>query len=232
LVGVSSFGGTAGCVTRVTERLEEAGYEVILFHASGPGGRALERLARAGELAGVVDITTHELTDLVVGGVYSAGEERLCGAGARGIPQVVVPGALDHANFWVGQVPERFWGREFYRYNLQNLLMRTSAEEYETLAALVADRLNGARGPTAVLIPRRGFSEHTGRQTSDLEGNPVGSWHQPHADERFVEVLRARLENGEPVELDLHINDPEFADACADAFLEMAEAGRAAEVPR
>jgi uncharacterized protein (UPF0261 family) len=225
LVGVSSFGGTSGCVVRVEQRLEEAGYEVILFHASGPGGRALERLARTGELSGVIDVTTHELVDLVVGGVYSAGEERLRGAGESGIPQVVVPGALDHANFWVGQVPERFRERGFFRYNLQNILMRTNTEEYEALAGLIADRLNNARGPTAVLIPKRGFSEHTRRQTFDLEGDPIGSWHQPEADARFVEVLRARLEKGDLKEFDLHINDPEFADECADAFLEMLRAG-------
>ena len=115
LVGVSSFGGTAACVSRVEARLREAGFEVILFHASGPGGRALESLARLGELAGVVDVTTHELTDLLVDGVYSAGEGRLRGAGEAGIPQVVVPGALDHANFWAGQVPEAYRSRAFFR---------------------------------------------------------------------------------------------------------------------
>ena len=108
LVAVSSFGGTAGCVDRVSERLESLGYEVILFHASGVGGKSLERLAASGELAGVVDITTHELTDLIVDGVYSAGDARLTGAGAAGLPQVIVPGAIDHANLWAGQVPERY----------------------------------------------------------------------------------------------------------------------------
>src|ERR1700719_4610638 len=113
LVAVSSFGGTAGCVDRVSKRLEDLGYEVIQFHASGVGGKSLERLAALGELAGVVDVTTHELTDLIVDGVYSAGDARLTGAGAAGLPQVVVPGAIDHANLWVGQVPERYKAREF-----------------------------------------------------------------------------------------------------------------------
>ena len=99
LVAVSSFGGTAGCVDRVSERLETLGYEVILFHASGAGGKSLERLAASGELAGVIDVTTHELTDLIVDGVYSAGDGRLTSAGAAGLPQVIVPGAIDHANF-------------------------------------------------------------------------------------------------------------------------------------
>ena len=105
LIGVSSFGGTAACVDRVSERLEALGYEVIQFHASGVGGKSLERLASTGELAGVIDVTTHELTDLIVDGVYSAGDARLTAAGAAGLPQVVVPGAIDHANFWAGQVP-------------------------------------------------------------------------------------------------------------------------------
>src|SRR5215470_653469 len=114
LVAVSSFGGTAGCVDRVGERLENLGYEVIQFHASGVGGKSLERLAALGELAGVVDVTTHELTDFIVDGVYSAGGARLTGAGATGLPQVIVPGAIDHANLWVGQVPERYKAREFF----------------------------------------------------------------------------------------------------------------------
>ena len=113
LVAVSSFGGTAGCVERVSQRLEALGYEIILFHASGVGGKSLERLSLSGELAGVVDVTTHELADLVVEGVYSAGETRMTGAGTVGLPQVIAPGAIDHANFWVGQVPDRYKTREF-----------------------------------------------------------------------------------------------------------------------
>ena len=139
LVAVSSFGGTAACVDRVTERLESLGYEVILFHASGVGGKSLERLAASGELMGVIDVTTHELADLIVDGVYSAGDTRLTGAGAAGLPQVIVPGAIDHANFWAGQVPERYQAREFFRYNAQNLLMRTNAEEFEKLGCEIGN---------------------------------------------------------------------------------------------
>ena len=224
LVGVSSFGGTMGCVGRVESRLWEAGYETILFHASGPGGRALESLAGLGELAGVVDITTSELTDVLVDGVYSAGEARLTSAGERGLPQVVVPGALDHANFLVGDVPERYAAREFFQYNAQNMLMRTNAEEYEALGRMFAERLNRAAGPVAVLIPKKGFSEHTKRATHDLGGREIGRWDQPGTDAAFVRSLRAYLKKGKMEELDLHINDPAFADACADAFLEMAHA--------
>jgi uncharacterized protein (UPF0261 family) len=225
LVAVSAFGGTAACVQRVEARLKAAGYEVMLFHASGPGGRALESLARRGELFGVVDVTTHELTDLLVGGVYSAGEERLTGAGAMGLPQVIVPGALDHANFWAGMVPERFRSRQFFRYNPQNLLMRTNAEEFEALGKLMAERLNQARAPFIVLVPTGGFSEHTPRVARDLEDRPAGPWRQPETDGVFVRSLRAHLTRGELRELDLHINDPAFADACVNAFLELV-AGR------
>jgi len=223
LVGVSSFGGTAGCVERVQQHLESAGYEVILFHASGPGGKALERMARAGQLGGVIDVTTHELTDLVVGGVYSAGDDRLRGAAARGIPQVVVPGALDHANLLVGQVPDHFRGREFVRYNQHNLLMRTDGDEYEQVAHLIADRLAEASGPVRVLVPLRGFSEHTRRETVDLDGDPVGAWHRPEVDARLVDVLRERLAPGVLREFDLHINDPGFADECVRAFFDLLE---------
>ncbi len=223
LIGVSSFGGTAACVDRVTERLVAAGYEVIHFHASGPGGRALESLAAAGELAGVIDVTTHELTDLIVDGVYSAGDGRLRAAGAAGLPLIVVPGALDHANFWVGAVPERYAGREFFQYNAQNILMRTDSDEFRALGRLVAERVNAAQGPVAVMIPARGYSEHTKRMTHRLDGGEIGPWKQPAVDGVFVETLRAHLAGARLVELDAHINDAEFADACVDEFLTMTD---------
>lgn len=224
LIGVSSFGGTAGCVDRVTERLLEMGYEVIHFHASGPGGKALESLAQQGELAGVIDVTTHELTDLLVDGVYSAGETRLTSASAAGLPQVIVPGAIDHSNFWVGMVPEKFAGREFFQYNAQNILMRTNAEECEALGRLVADRLNQSRGDFTVLIPKRGYSEHTKRRTHDLAGHEIGPWDQPDVDAAFARVLGQHLKKGRIEELDFHINDPEFADACVEAFVQLMQA--------
>ena len=221
LIGVSSFGGTAACVERVENRLTEAGYEVMFFHASGPGGRALESLAGLGELAGVVDVTTHELTDLLVDGVYSAGAGRLEAAGAAGIPQVVAPGALDHANFWTGQVPGKYRERAFFQYNAQNLLMRTNREEFEALGVLMAEKLNRAQGPLSVLIPTRGYSEHTKRKAHDLEGREAGDWRQPEVDAAFAASLAENLKTGEIITLDLHINDAAFADACAEKMIEM-----------
>jgi len=222
LVAVSSFGGTAGCVDRVSERLENLGYEVIQFHASGVGGKSLERLAAAGELAGVVDVTTHELTDLIVDGVYSAGSARLTGAGEAGLPQVIIPGAIDHANLWVGQVPERYKAREFFKYNAQNLLMRTNAEEFEKLGREFAVRINAARGPVRVLVPLEGFSEHTKRRAHDLEGNDIGPWKRPEDYQIFVNTLKSHLKSVRVEELPLHVNDTAFADACVGAFLEIA----------
>jgi len=219
LVAVSSFGGTARCVDRVTARLEALGYEVIQFHASGMGGKSLERMAASGELAGVVDVTTHELADLVADGVYSAGAARMTGAGAAGLPQVIVPGAIDHSNFWVGQVPERYKGREFFQYNAQNLLMRTNAEEFEKLGHEFAARLNAAKGPMRVLIPLEGFSEHTKRRAHDLAGNDKGPWRRPEEYRAFIDTLKAKLRGVCVDALPLHINDPAFADACVDAFV-------------
>lgn len=221
LIGVSSFGNLQKCVDRVTARLEAAGNEVIHFHSSGPGGKALERLARLGELAGVIDVTTSELADLINGGVYAPGDDRLTGAGARGLAQVVVPGAIDFTNWWVGEVPARFHGRAFYQYNVEILLMRTDADEMARLATLMADRLNAATGPVSVLIPSQGFSQMTDKNMHDLAGNGLGPWARPDIDAVFVETLKLKLTSGPVKELDLHINDAAFADACVGEFFEL-----------
>jgi uncharacterized protein (UPF0261 family) len=221
LVGVSSFGNLQKCVDRVTDRLEAEGFEVMHFHASGPGGKALENLAGRGLLVGVIDITTSELTDLLTGGVYSAGDGRLKSAGAAGLPQVVAPGAIDHTNWWVGECPERYRDREFYQYNVEILLMRTNEREMSALGELFAERLNAATGPVTVMIPTQGFSQHVIRKTQDIDGNVVGEWRQPETDRRFTEAVRAKLSHGAVKEFDLHINDDAFADACVDEFLSM-----------
>jgi len=221
LIGVSSFGNIQPAVDRITARLEAEGFEVIHFHASGPGGRALEKLAAAGELAGVIDLTTSELTDLVTGGVYSAGETRLTAAGAAGLPQVVVPGCLDFTNWWVGQVPDKYRQREFYQYNVEIMLMRTNADEFSTLGQLFGERLRAAKGPVSVLIPGGGMSALVGRKTSDLAGNMLGMWAQPDIDRVFVETLKRYLPVNVIKELPHHINDSPFADACVTKMIEM-----------
>lgn len=227
LIGVSSFGNTQPAVDRITTRLETEGFEVIHFHASGPGGRALEQLAANGELAGVIDLTTSELTDLITGGVYSAGEGRLTAAGAAALPQVVAPGCLDFTNWWVGQVPEKYRDREFYRYNAEIMLMRTNADEFAALGKLIGERLRAAKGPVAVLIPTRGMSQLAGRKTYDLAGNEHGSWTQAETDRVLVETLRRQLPENVVWELPLHINDEAFADACVDAMTGLLQSGTA-----
>lgn len=223
-IGLSTFGGVAPTVDRITELLEAKGFEVLHFHASGPGGRALESLAAQGAFAGVIDLTTSEVTDLLTGGVYSAGEERLTAAGAAGIPQVIAPGCLDHTNWWTGEVPEKFRHRQFYQYNADNYLMRTDKAEMAALGELFAERLNAAEGPFAVLIPTQGYSQHTVRKVHDIDGQECGAWNQPEADAAFAQSLESHLKRDRVRLLDMHINDPEFADACVAALMEMMEA--------
>ena len=215
LIGVSSFGNLQPAVDRITAQLAGRSFEVIHFHASGPGGRALEALAGRGELAGVIDLTTSELTDFLTGGVYSAGAARLTGAGAAGVPQIVVPGCLDFTNWWVGEVPERYRSREFFQYNVEILLMRTNAEEFAALGKLMGEKLAAAQGPVTVLLPQKGWSALTGRSAHDLSGKITGAWARPDVDRVFVETLRAHF-NGAIKQLPYHINDEAFADACVD----------------
>ncbi|MGI9422773.1 MAG: Tm-1-like ATP-binding domain-containing protein [Hyphomicrobiaceae bacterium] len=212
LVGVSTFGNLQVTVDHITAALEEGGAEVIHFHASGPGGKSLESLTRAGELQCLIDLTTSELTDHITGGVYSAGAERMTAAAQTGIPQVVVPGCLDFSNWWVGEVPDRYHTREFYQYNQEILLMRTNAEEFTMLGNLFVERFASAAGPYKILVPTRGFSQMTEFATQDLSGSPVGRWRQPECDKVFTTILKQGLSSENIVELDLHINDPTFAD--------------------
>ncbi|MFQ5912093.1 MAG: Tm-1-like ATP-binding domain-containing protein [Nitrospinota bacterium] len=227
LLALTSFGVTQPCVDRVKSGLEAEGYEVMLFHASGSGGGALEELVGKGVIDGVIDLTTSELTDALVGGSFSAGPDRLGGAGERGIPQVVVPGALDLVNFWVQDFPsEKFAGRLLHHYNPDILLMRASVEECRELGRIVARKLNAARGPVAVLIPLRGFSlldREGGPEVSPYKGSPEGPWYDPEADRAFVDGLMAAIKDVEVRQVDAHINDPSFADLLVQRACELFE---------
>jgi uncharacterized protein (UPF0261 family) len=209
LVGATMFGVTTPCVTRARERLEELGYEVLVFHATGTGGQSLEALVRHGFIAAVLDITTTELADDLVGGVLSAGPDRLEAAGERGIPQVVSLGALDMVNFGPAEtVPAEFRGRNLYLHNPTVTLMRTTPEECAELGRRIARKLNGAKGPTALFVPLRGVSMVA------VEGQP---FHDAAADEALFAALRAELDPAvEAHWLDLDINDERFALAMAD----------------
>jgi uncharacterized protein (UPF0261 family) len=215
LITATMFGVTTPCVTRVRETLEGAGYEVLVFHAVGSGGRAMEALIADGFISGVADVTTTEWCDELVGGVLSAGPHRLEAAATAGIPQVVSVGAIDMVNFGsFDSVPAKFADRNLYRHNPQITLMRTTPEENAELGRIIATRLNAATGPTALFLPLRGVS------MIDAEGMPFWS---PEADAALFDAIRATVDRSkvELVELDLHINDPAFADAMTDRLLAM-----------
>jgi len=213
LLAATMFGVTTPCVTRAREVLEMAGYEVLVFHATGTGGRTMEELIGAGFIAGVLDITTTELADELAGGVLSAGPDRLEAAGAKGIPQVVSAGALDMVNFGAPEtVPAKYADRTFYRHNPLVTLMRTTSEENATLGAMIANKLSKAKGPTVFMIPRRGVS------AIDVEGKP---FHDPAAAEALFRALKAGLgDNVRLVEIDTDINDERFADEAARLLIE------------
>jgi uncharacterized protein (UPF0261 family) len=213
LVAATMFGVTTACVERAKAILEQAGYEVLVFHATGGGGQALESLIRDGVFAGVLDITTTELADELVGGVLSAGPTRLTAAAECGVPQVVSVGATDMVNFHAPpSVPERFRGRLFYPHNPNVTLMRTTAEECGRIGADMGRKLARAGDQVSVLIPRRGVSaiDRVGQAFDD-----------PAAREALVSALRRAAPRLDVREFDLHINDGPFAEAAARRLLEM-----------
>jgi uncharacterized protein (UPF0261 family) len=214
LIAATMFGVTTPCVERARKRLEEAGYEVLVFHATGTGGQAMEGLIRDGLVDGVLDITTTELADELVGGILSAGPDRLTAAGQSGVPQVISLGALDMVNFGPPEtVPEKFRNRKFYQHNPSVTLMRTTPEENDRLGWEIAVKASGAKGPTAILVPRGGVS------AIDAPGKPFW-W--PEADEALFQRLRHEVSGRvELLEMDHHINDPEFALAAAEKLLEL-----------
>lgn len=215
LITATMFGVTTPCVTAVRETLEAAGYEVLVFHATGSGGRAMESLIDGGFIAGVADITTTEWCDELVGGVLSAGPHRLEAAARQGLPQVVSLGALDMVNFGaIESVPEAFKGRTLYKHNPTVTLMRTTPEECAQLGRIIAGKLNAATGPTVLFVPLKGVS------MIDAVGQP---FYSAEADAALFETLRQTVDRSkvELVELDLHINDPAFAQAMAERLLGM-----------
>ena len=217
LVGATMFGVTTPCVTKARELLEARGYEVLVFHATGAGGRSMEALMKAGFITGSLDVTTTELVDELVGGVLSAGPDRLEMAGALGIPQVVSLGALDMANFGPKDtVPAKFAERNLYVHNATVTLMRSTEEECAELGRIIARKLNAATGPLTVFIPLGGVS------MIDVPGAP---FHDPAADAALIRELKAGLRpDVEVVEMATDINDPAFATAMAERFDELYQA--------
>jgi uncharacterized protein (UPF0261 family) len=219
LVAATMFGVTTPCVERARELLERAGFEVLVFHATGNGGRAMESLIDEGLIAGVLDVTTTELADEHVGGFLTAGPTRLTAAARAGVPQVVSTGALDMVNFYGPEsVPQEFAGRRFYKHNANVTLMRTTAGECAAIGADIARKLGAATGPLAVMLPARGVS------AIDRDGQPFDD---PAARAALHRAIRDGLPGREVVELDLHVNDPAFADALANRLIEMMRAAAA-----
>jgi uncharacterized protein (UPF0261 family) len=215
LIGATMFGVTTTCVTAAREHLEAGGHEVLVFHATGTGGQSLEALVADGFITGVLDATTTELADELAGGVMSAGPNRLEIAGRLGVPQVVSLGALDMVNFGpIDTVPERYRDRNLYRHNENVTLMRTTPDECAQLGRTLARKVNGSTGPAAVFVPLRGVSAIA------VEGQV---FHDPEADEALFGAVRDTVDPAhvDLIELDTHINDPNFARAMTTRLQEM-----------
>ena len=212
IIVASMFGNTTDCVQAAKKILEAAGYEVLVFHATGTGGRAMESLIESGMVAGVLDITTTEWADELVGGILGAGPTRCEAAARHGVPAIVTPGCLDMVNFGGPEtVPSKFADRTFYQHNPQVTLMRTSPEECAELGRILAEKINLSIAPVTVLLPLKAIS---------VISAPDQKFHDPIADRILFTALKAFLRNDiEVVELDCAINAPEFARACAEKLL-------------
>ena len=214
LIAATMFGVTTPCVQHAREILEQSGFEVLVFHATGSGGQAMESLIEEGLIAGVLDITTTELADELAGGVFSAGPERLTAAARRGVPQVVSVGATDMVNFGpIETVPAPLrQTRLLHRHNPSVTLMRTTVEENRQLGREIGSRVAASRGPAAILLPAHGVS------AIDRPGQP---FHDPEARGALFAAVRAHCGSAEILELDAHINDPVFAQAAAEKLVEL-----------
>ncbi|MEZ2332424.1 Tm-1-like ATP-binding domain-containing protein [Mesorhizobium sp. RCC_202] len=216
-LGLTMFGVTTPCVTAIVEHLR-ADYDCMVFHATGAGGRSMEKLADSGLLAGVLDITTTEVCDLLFGGVLPATEDRFGAIARTGLPYVGSVGALDMVNFWAPPtIPERYRGRLFYEHNPNVTLMRTTIEECRRIGEWIGGRLAQCDGPVRFLIPEKGVS------ALDIEG---GAFFDPEADAVLFDAIEGTIrptKNRTATRLPLHINDPAFATAAAEAFLDIAK---------
>jgi uncharacterized protein (UPF0261 family) len=213
VIVASQFGNTTDCVTRARKILEDAGYEVLVFHATGTGGRTMESIIESGMVSGVLDITTTEWADELVGGILNAGPTRLEAAARHGVPAIVTPGCLDMVNFGPPEtVPAKFLGRNFYQHNPQVTLMRTTPEECARLGEVLAQKVNLSTGPVTVLIPLKAIS------VISAQGQ---KFYDPAADKALFDNLKQNLRKGIPViEMDCAINDVKFAKQCAETLLQ------------
>ena len=213
LILTSMFTHTKSCVSIARKPLENAGFEVLVFHASGTGGLTLESIVETGVASGVLDITTTEWADEVVGGILSAGPSRLDATAKTGTPSVVVPGCLDSVNFGSrASIPEKFAGRTFHELTPNATLMRTSPQECVEIGQRLASKINTFTGPVTVLLPLGGVS------SLSVKDAP---FYHPEADQALFNAIRSNLRKDIPlIEKNNSINDPDFAEACANALLD------------
>ena len=213
LIAASMFGNTTKLVDQCRKLLEAQGYEVLVFHATGTGGRIMESLIDAGYINGVLDVTTTEWADELVGGVLTAGPTRLDAAAKRGVPQVIAPGCLDMVNFWArSTVPAKFADRQFYEWNPNVTLMRTTSEENTELGRILAEKANKSSAPVAFFLPLQGVS---------VLDSPGGEFWQPAANEALFAAIKQNVRADIPVyELDTNINDATFAEAVVQKLLQ------------
>ncbi len=214
LIAATMFGNTTSCVDRAREKMEEAGYEVLVFHCTGIGGRTMEDLIADGHITGVLDITTTEWADELAGGVFSAGPKRMEAASQAGIPQVIVPGCVDMVNFGAeNTIPEKYKDRKFYVWNPKVTLMRTTPEENREMGRIFAQKANASKGPVVFILPLKGVS------MLDLEGE-IFYW--PEANQAIFDAIKENVRNDIPViEMDMDINTPAFADRAVQELLGM-----------
>ena len=214
LIAATMFGNTTPCVDRARQKMEEAGYEVLVFHCTGTGGRTMEDLIDDGFIAGVLEITTTEWADELVGGVFSAGPTRLDAAARAGLPQVIAPGCVDMVNFGaMDTVPEKLKDRKFYQWNPNVTLMRTTPEENAEMGRIFASKANASKGPVVFMLPLKGVS------MLDLEGQP---FYWPEANQAIFDAIKQNVREDIPViEMDVEINDDSFADRAVQELLNM-----------
>jgi uncharacterized protein (UPF0261 family) len=216
LIAASMFGNTTELVDQCRAILAARGYETLVFHATGTGGKTMESLIQDGYFAGVLDVTTTEWADELVGGVLSAGSARMEAAAQQQIPQVIAPGCLDMANFWaLDTVPQKYKDRKFYKWNPNVTLMRTTPGENAELGRILAQKANQSLAPVAFFLPLRGVS---------ILDSPGGEFWWPEADEALFAAIKRHVRDDIPViELDLNINDRTFAGAVTAKLLEFLE---------
>lgn len=224
IIAASMFGNTTPCIDMCRKMLNLKGFEVLVFHATGAGGKTMEKLIKEGVIQGALDMTTTEWADTICGGVFDAGMERLDAPGKMGIPHLIAPGCIDMCNFGSqSTIPAQYKDRLFYQWNPNVTLMRTTVEENRKLGEIFAQKANEAKGEIAFIVPLKGFSM---LDAMNDKNDPQIFW-DPSADKAFLEGLKSKLRSGIHIEeIDANINDSIFAEKAVDKFLSMIEKSR------